>query len=57
MIADLFTPEHIETLRPKIRDTVNELLDKMLKKYDGAPLDLVENFSLPVPSYVRLQPP
>ncbi|EKG17909.1 Cytochrome P450 [Macrophomina phaseolina MS6] len=51
MVADLFSYEHIEELRLKIRKTVNELLDKMLERYDGNPLDLVENFSLPVPSY------
>lgn len=53
MISDLFTYEHIETMRPKIRETVSQLLDEMLKKYDGQPIDLVEHFSLPVPSYVR----
>ncbi|KAF4543073.1 Cytochrome P450 [Lasiodiplodia theobromae] len=52
MISDLFTYEHIETMRPKIRETVSQLLDEMLKKYDGQPIDLVEHFSLPVPSYI-----
>ncbi|KKY19869.1 putative cytochrome p450 [Diplodia seriata] len=52
MISDLFTYDHIERMRPKIRETVSHLLDEMLKKYDGQPIDLVEHFSLPVPSYI-----
>ncbi|KAF2137444.1 uncharacterized protein K452DRAFT_321839 [Aplosporella prunicola CBS 121167] len=51
MVADTFSFENVQKMRPQIRKTVNDLLDAMLAKYDGAPIDLVENFALPVPSY------
>ncbi|KAJ7286351.1 cytochrome P450 55A3 [Mycena rebaudengoi] len=53
MVAPLFTPEAADRLRPHIQQTVNSLLDEMIKNgcSDG-PVDLVEKFALPVPSYL-----
>ena len=39
-------------MRPQIQKTVDQLLDAMMKKGGSNPIDLVENFSLPVPSYI-----
>lgn len=53
MLAPLFTREHIDAMRPHIQKTVDSLLDTMLKAGGDEAVDLVEKFSLPVPSYVR----
>ncbi|TPX14781.1 uncharacterized protein E0L32_005176 [Thyridium curvatum] len=52
MVAPLFTKEHVETMKPYIQKTVDDLLNKMLAKGCKEPVDLVENFALPVPSYI-----
>lgn len=39
-------------MRPHIQQTVNKLLDAIVKEGSEKPIDLVEKFSLPVPSYV-----
>ena len=52
MVEPLFTHAHIDSLRPAIQKTVNELLDQMLREGGEKPVDLVEKFALPVPSYV-----
>lgn len=52
MVEPIFTKENIDTMRPHIQSTVNDLLDAMLKTGGKAPVDLVEKFALPVPSYV-----
>lgn len=57
MVAPLFTKEHVETMKPYIQKTVDDLLNKMLANGCKEPVDLVENFALPVPSYVGLQRP
>jgi len=53
MVEEFFTTEHVKSLKPYIQKTVDELLDKMKAKgcADG-PVDLVESFAMPVPSYV-----
>lgn len=52
MVEPLFTPEHVEAMRPHIQQTVDSLLDAMIKEARGKPVDIVEKFALPVPSYV-----
>ena len=53
MVAAFFTPEKVESMRPYIQATVNEILDTMrLKGCAGHSVDLVANFCLPVPSHV-----
>lgn len=39
-------------MRPQIQKTVNSLLDEMIKQGGSKPVDIVEKFALPVPSYV-----
>jgi nitric oxide reductase len=52
MVAPLFTKEHIDGMRPHIQETVDSLLNAMLKEGGKEPVDLVEKFALPVASYV-----
>ncbi|KAK3321698.1 cytochrome P450 55A2 [Apodospora peruviana] len=53
MVEPLFTPEHVKTLEPYIQKTVDDLLDQMKAKgCANGPVDLIENFALPVPSYI-----
>ena len=54
MVQPMFTREHVEEMKAYIQKTVDDLLDKMKAKgcQDG-PVDLVQEFALPVPSYVR----
>lgn len=52
MIESFFTQEHIDSIRPHIQETVDHLLDTVVKNGSEKPIDLVERFSLPVPSYV-----
>ncbi|KAK0102352.1 hypothetical protein ONS95_005973 [Cadophora gregata] len=51
MVESIFKKEHIDGLRPKIQETVNTLLDKMIAEGGSDPFDFVEKFALPVPSY------
>lgn len=52
MIAPSFSPEAAESLRPHIQKTVDSLLDEMIKAGCEKPVNLVDAFSLPLPSYV-----
>lgn len=54
MVESWFTPEKVKSMQPYIDKTVGDLLDRMKSKgcADG-PVDFVEQFALPVPSYVR----
>lgn len=53
MVEFAFTTEHIDSLKPYITKTVTDLLDKMKSKgCSSGPMDLVQEFALPVPSYV-----
>jgi len=52
MVEPLFTKEHIDGLRPHIQQTVNSLLDAMIREGGEKPVDIVEKFALPVASYV-----
>ncbi|KAL2071249.1 hypothetical protein VTL71DRAFT_12484 [Oculimacula yallundae] len=51
MVESIFTKQHIDDMRPKIQETVNTLLDKMIAEGGSEPFDFVEKFALPVPSY------
>jgi fungal nitric oxide reductase len=52
MVEPLFVKEHIQTMKPYIQKTVDDLLDAMVAKGCKTPVDLVDKFALPVPSYV-----
>ncbi|KAL3462898.1 cytochrome P450 55A2 [Aspergillus heterothallicus] len=52
MVAKFFTQEHINSLKPLINGTINDVLEKMIAKGGKEPIDLVEHFSLPIPSLV-----
>jgi hypothetical protein len=54
MVEPLFTHEHVDKMRPKIQKTVDSLLENMLNQRSEKPIDLVEKFSLPVPSFVSI---
>ena len=47
-----FTPEHVQSMKPMIQSTVDKVLNQMIEKGCDKPVDLVENFSLPIPSIV-----
>ncbi|KAH7347436.1 cytochrome P450 55A2 [Plectosphaerella cucumerina] len=53
MVESYFTPDHVRQMQPYIQKTVDDLLDALKAKgcADG-PVDLVKEFSLPVPSYI-----
>ncbi|MEE1746700.1 cytochrome P450 [Streptomyces sp. JV184] len=50
MLIPSFTVRRTAALRPRIRETVDRLLDTMVEQ--GPPADLVDSFALPVPSMV-----
>ncbi|MFG3280902.1 cytochrome P450 [Streptomyces sp. NPDC048111] len=50
MLIPSFTLKRTASLRPRIQETVDGLLDRMIAQ--GPPVDLVEAFALPVPSMV-----
>ncbi|KAH8723372.1 cytochrome P450 [Phaeosphaeriaceae sp. PMI808] len=52
MVEPLFTQDAAEKLRPHIQSTVDKLLDKMAAEGSETPVDLVDKFALPVPSYI-----
>lgn len=54
MSESVFSPEKVERLHPYIQETANSLLDALKKKgCANGPVDLVKEFALPLPSYVR----
>jgi cytochrome P450 len=50
LVSTAFTARHIESLRPRVADIVNGLIDAMLDR--AQPADLVASFSLPLPAQV-----
>lgn len=52
MVETIFTRERIDSMRPHIQKTVDSLLDNMIKEGGEKPVELVEKFSLPLPSFV-----
>jgi nitric oxide reductase len=53
MVEPFFTRKHVDDMRPHIQKTVNSLLDSLIEEGGDKPFDIVDKFSLPVPSYVR----
>jgi nitric oxide reductase len=51
MVEALFILEHIQKMRPSIQKTVDTLLEAMIPFAGTGPVDLVDKFALPVPSY------
>jgi hypothetical protein len=56
MIESVFSREAIERMRPGIQNTVDTLLDDMIKDGCKNPVDVVEKLALPVASYVSFIP-
>lgn len=56
MVESFFSHQHVQSQRPYIQKTVDKLLDAMIAKGCEKPVDLVESFALPVPSYVSNLP-
>ncbi len=54
MITELFTKEYIDSMRPHILKTFDNLVDDMVKNHKGHVVDIVEKLALPLPSYVRI---
>ena len=52
MVEPIFTKESVDNMRPHIQKTVDDLLDAMLKAGGKEPVDLVEKFAHPIPSYI-----
>lgn len=52
MVESFFSHEHVDAMRPHIQETVDKLLDAIVNGGSERPVDFVEKFSLPVPSYV-----
>lgn len=52
MVEPLFTKEHIDGMRPHIQQTVDSLLDALIRNGGETPVDIVEKFALPVASHV-----
>lgn len=52
MVEPIFSKQGVEKMKPYINKTVDNLLSDMIKVGCKEPVDLVEKFSLPVPSYV-----
>jgi fungal nitric oxide reductase len=52
MVESIFKKEHIDSLRPSIQKTVDDLLDALVKEGGSSPVDFIDKFALPVPSYV-----
>ncbi|MFG2043820.1 cytochrome P450 [Dactylosporangium sp. NPDC048998] len=50
LVAHAFTPRRVERIRPAVRAMVDELLSRMMTM--PRPVDLVENFSTPIPIWV-----
>jgi len=53
MVEPIFTKAHIDSLRPSIQKTVDDLLDALVKEGGSSPVDFIDKFALPVPSYVK----
>jgi cytochrome P450 len=47
LVAKAFTQRRVETLRPRVRELAGGLIDDLVAH--GAPVDLVDNFALPLP--------
>ena len=57
MVEFAFSDEHVESLTPQIQTTADDLVDAMIKGGMKDPVDFVEQYALPLPSYVSLLNP
>lgn len=51
MVSSFFSVDYVKSLEPKIQKTADELLDKILATHWKGPVDLVQEFALPLPSH------
>lgn len=52
MVTSFFSDEYIKKMQPYIQQTTNQLLHALKSKGCAArPIDIVEEFALPLPSY------
>jgi hypothetical protein len=56
MVEPLFSKDKVEALKPYIQKTAEDLLESMIAGGCDKPVDLIDKFALPVPSYVRYPP-
>lgn len=52
MVEFAFSDEHVESLKPQIQKTADDLIDALLADGGKIPIDFVEHYALPLPSYV-----
>ncbi|KAL2873033.1 hypothetical protein SGCOL_011832 [Colletotrichum sp. CLE4] len=52
MVEPLFVRDHVASMKPYIEKTVNGLLERMVEQGCDEPVDLIDKFALPVPSYI-----
>lgn len=52
MVESTFASDSVDTMRPHIQQTVDDLLDAMLKAGGKNPVDFIESFALPLPSHI-----
>ena len=55
MVEPVFKKKHVDELKPYIQKTIDDFLNAMIEGGCKEPVDLVEKFSLSIPSYVRDQ--
>nr|OQO23714.1 Cytochrome P450 55A3 [Rachicladosporium sp. CCFEE 5018] len=51
MVEFAFSVRHVDSLRPQIQSTADNLVDAMVAKSGTGPIDFVEQYALPLPSY------
>ncbi|MET7637230.1 cytochrome P450 [Streptomyces sp. NPDC005438] len=49
LVAQAFTARRVEALRPRVRERVDQLLERMRTEGENGPVDFVEHFALPLP--------
>ncbi|KAK1673199.1 cytochrome P450 55A3 [Colletotrichum godetiae] len=52
MVEPLFLRDHVASMKPYIEKTVNGLLERMVEQGCDEPVDLIDKFAVPVPSYI-----
>ncbi|MEU0130748.1 MULTISPECIES: cytochrome P450 [unclassified Streptomyces] len=48
LAAQAFSPERVESMRPRVREVAGRLLDALEKEADAGPVDLVAGFAAPL---------
>ena len=52
MFEAFFTPEAVDKLRPMMQETIDTLLDNMIRKGCQEPVDFIRNFAESIPIQV-----